>query len=200
MKNKLIMFWAIVVIVIASIITICVKPAKLGLDLVGGSRLVLEAQTTDTIAQITPDMMASLQFAIENRVNKLGVSETVVQRAGEKRLVIEIPDVSDLNQAKEYLGETAELDFRKPVMKDGEMEWVATGLTGKDLSKANLSTNSQNGQWVVDLEFNGEGTKKFADLTKKLVGQQMAIFFNGELQSAPVIREPITGGRAQIFA
>ena len=198
MKNKLIMFWAIVVIVIASIITICVKPTKLGLDLVGGSRLVLEAQTTDTIAQITPDMMASLQFAIENRVNKLGVSETVVQRAGEKRLVIEIPDVSDLNQAKEYLGETAELDFRKPVMKDGEMEWVTTGLTGKDLSKANLSTNSQNGQWVVDLEFNGEGTKKFADLTKKLVGQQMAIFFNGELQSAPVIREPITGGRAQI--
>ena len=71
MKNKLIMFWAIVVIVIASIITICVKPTKLGLDLVGGSRLVLEAQTTDTIAQITPDMMASLQFAIENRVNKL---------------------------------------------------------------------------------------------------------------------------------
>ena len=198
MKNKLIMFWAIVVIVIASIITICVKPTKLGLDLVGGSRLVLEAQTTDTIAQITPDMMASLQFAIENRVNKLGVSETVVQRAGEKRLVIEIPDVSDLNQAKEYLGETAELDFRKPVMKDGEMEWVATGLTGKDLSKANLSTNSQNGQWVVDLAFNDKGTKKFSDLKKRLVGKQMAIFFNGELQSAPVIREPINGGRAQI--
>ena len=198
MKNKLILFWAIVLIVIASIVTICVKPTKLGLDLVGGSRLVLEAQTTNTIAQITPDMMSSLQFAIENRVNKLGVSETVVQRSGDRRLVIEIPDVSDLNQAKAYLGETAELDFRKPVMKDGLPEWEATGLTGKDLSRANLSTNSQNGQWVVDLEFNGEGTKKFADLTKQLVGQPMAIFFNGELQSAPVIREAITGGRAQI--
>ncbi len=198
MKNKLIMFWAIVLIVIASIVTICVKPTKLGLDLVGGSRLVLEAQTTDTIAQITPDMMESLQFAIENRVNKLGVSETVVQRAGEKRLVVEIPDVSDLNQAKAYLGETAELDFRRPVMKNGEPEWEATGLTGKDLTRANLSTNSQNGQWVVSLEFNGAGTKKFADLTKQLVGQPMAIFFNGELQSAPVIREPITGGQAQI--
>ena len=198
MKNKLILFWMIVAIVIASIVIICTKPTKLGLDLVGGSRLVLEAQTSDTIAQITPDMMSSLQFAIENRVNKLGVSETVVQRAGDKRLVVEIPDVSDLNQAKEYIGETAELDFRKPVMKDGEAEWIATGLTGKDLSKANLSTNSQNGQWVVDLEFNGAGTKKFADLTKQLVGQPMAIFFNGELQSAPVIREAITGGRAQI--
>ena len=198
MKNKLIMFWAIVLIIIVSIVTICTKPTKLGLDLVGGSRLVLEAQTTDTISHITPDMMSSLQFAIENRVNKLGVAETVVQRSGEKRLVVEIPDVSDLNQAKAYLGETAELDFRKPVMKDGAEQWVATGLTGNDLNSANLSTNSQNGQWVVDLEFNGAGTKKFAELTKAMVGQQMAIFFNGELQSAPVIREPITGGRAQI--
>ena len=198
MKNKLIMFWAIVIIVIASVVTICVKPAKLGLDLVGGSRLVLEAQPANN-AIVTPDMMSSLQFAIENRVNKLGVSETVVQRAGDKRLVVEIPDVSDLNQAKAYIGETAELDFRKPVMtKDGEVDWIPTGLTGKQLNRANLSTNSQNGQWVVDLEFNGEGTKMFGDLTKKMVGQQMAIFFNGELQSAPVIREPIMGGRAQI--
>ena len=195
MKNKLILFWLIVVIVIASIITIAVKPTKLGLDLVGGSRLVLEASPANGV--VTPDMMSSLQFAIENRVNKLGVSETVVQRSGDKRLVVEIPDVSDLNQAKAYLGETAELDFRRPVLKNGVETWETTGLTGKDLSKANLST-SPNGQWVVDLEFNDNGTKKFASLTKEMVGQQMAIFFNGELQSAPVIREPIPGGRAQI--
>ena len=198
MKNKLILFWAIVAIVIASVVIIVTKPTKLGLDLVGGSRLVLEAQTTETIAQITPDMMASLHFAIENRVNKLGVSETVVQRSGDRRLVVEIPDVSDLNQAKAYIGETAELDFRRPVIKDGNEIWEPTGLTGKDLTKANLSTNSQNGQWVVDLEFNGAGTKKFAELTKAMVGQQMAIFFNGELQSAPRVNEAITGGRAQI--
>ena len=198
MKNKLIMFWVIALIVIASIVTIFVKPTKLGLDLVGGSRLVLEAQTTETIAQITPDMMDSLKVAVENRVNKLGVSETVVQRSGEKRLIVEIPNISDLNQAKAYLGETAELDFRAPVKVQGDLEaWAPTGLTGKDLTKANVGT-SANGQWVVDLEFNNEGTKKFADLTRKMVGQQMAIFFNGELQSAPVIREAITGGRAQI--
>ena len=196
MKNKLILFWVIVALVITAAVVIFTKPTKLGLDLVGGSRLVLEANPTN--AQVTPDMMSSLQFAIENRVNKLGVAETVVQRSGDKRLIVEIPDVSDLEQAKAYLGETAELDFRKPVMKDGMPEWEATDLTGKDLTRANLSTNSQNGQWVVDLEFNGAGTKKFADLTKQLVGQPMAIFFNGELQSAPVIREAITGGRAQI--
>ena len=197
MKNKLILFWVIVGLVLVSIGIIASKPTKLGLDLVGGSRLVLEASPANN-AQVTPDMMSSLQFAIENRVNKLGVAETVVQRIGDKRLVVEIPDVSDLNQAKAYIGETAELDFRKPVIKDGMETWVPTGLTGKDLTKANLSTNSQNGQWVVDLEFNGSGTKKFGDLTRQMVGQQMAIFFNGDLQSAPVIREPITGGRAQI--
>lgn len=199
MKNKKIMFWAIVAIVIVCAITIIFKPTKLGLDLVGGSRLVLEAQTTDTVAKITPEMMDSLRFAIENRVNKLGVAETVVQQVGDKRLLVEIPNVSDLTKAKEFLGETAELDFKKEGKTvNGETSWISTGLSGKDLSRAVLSTNSSNGEWVVDLEFNDKGTRKFADLTSKLVGKPMAIFFNGELQSAPVIREPIIGGRAQI--
>lgn len=192
------MFWAIVAIVIVCAITIIVKPTKLGLDLVGGSRLVLEAQTTPTVAKITPEMMDSLRFAIENRVNKLGVAETVVQQTGDKRLLIEIPNISDLSKAKEFLGETAELDFKKegtPI--NGKQTWISTGLSGKDLSKSILST-SQNGQWVVDLQFNDKGTRKFADLTTNLVGKPMAIFFNGELQSAPVIREPIISGNAQI--
>ena len=196
MKNKILLFWAIVVIAIVSIAIICLKPTKLGLDLVGGSRLVLEAQTSATVAKITPEMMDSLQFAIENRVNKLGVAETVVQRQGEKRLVVEIPAVKDLKQAKKFLGETAELAFKKEVPYNSG-KWVDTGLTGNDLNRASLSTSS-NGQWVVDLEFNDKGTRKFADLTQQLVGKPMAIFFNGELTSAPVIREPIIGGRAQI--
>ncbi len=199
MKNKLILFWVIVALAITSIIVICTKPTKLGLDLVGGSRLVLEAQPINGM-EVTPDMMSSLQFAIENRVNKLGVAETVVQRAGDRRLVVEIPDVSDLNQAKAYLGETAELEFKEPV-RDGSGEiigWKSTGLTGKQLNKAEFKTSGQTGQFVVDLEFDMEGTKLFGDLTKRLVGQPMAIFFNGDMQSAPVIREPITSGNAQI--
>ncbi len=198
MKNKKLMFWAIVLIVAVCAGIIMVKPTKLGLDLVGGSRLVLEAQTTDTVAKITPEMMDSLRFAIENRVNKLGVAETVVQQTGDKRLLVEIPNVSDLSKAKEFLGETAALEFKKegtPI--NGQPVWLSTGLSGKDLSKALLNT-SQNGQWVVDLQFNDKGTRKFADLTQKLVGKPMAIFFNGEMQSAPVIREAIIGGNAQI--
>ncbi len=200
MKNKKLMFWFIVALVIASVAVIIKMPTKLGLDLVGGSRLVLEAQTTDTIAKITPDMMSSLQFAIENRVNALGVAETVVQQSGEKRLLVEIPNISDPAKAKEFLGETAELDFKKakdPNDLYGTSGWVPTGLTGKDVKRALIST-SPNGQWVVALEFTDKGTKKFAELTRQLVGKPMAIFFNGVEQSAPTIQEPILGGHAQI--
>ena len=198
MKNKIIMFWVIILIVLVSIFLIIKKPTKLGLDLVGGSRLVLEAQTTDTLKEITPEVMSRLQFAIEQRVNKLGVSETTVQQVGDKRLLIEIPAVTDLKEAKAFLGETAQLEFKKPGKAlNGAQTWEPTGLTGQDLSKSQLTTDSA-GQWVVSLEFNAEGAKKFATLTESLVGQQMAIFFDGQLQSAPVIREPIYGGNAQI--
>ena len=203
MKNKLITFWIIVGIVLVSLWIIITKPTKLGLDLVGGSRLVLEAAPANGV--VTPDMMSSLQFAIENRVNGLGVAETVVHRMGDKRLVVEIPAVSDLEQAKAFIGETAELEFKEPVMENGqyvfingEQQWKSTGLTGKDLDKAMVGSDSRTGQWSVQLEFNTEGTKKFAELTKRLVGKPMAIFFNGKLESAPNINEPIPSGHAQI--
>lgn len=199
MKNKKVTLLFILGIVILSIGIILTKPTKLGLDLIGGSRLVLEAQTTDSIKQITPDMMDSLQFAIEKRVNSLGVAETVVQKIGEKRLLVEIPNISDPQKAKEYLGETAELDFKEPVKSmTGEMGWKSTGLTGKDLRKASVGSDSVTGEWTVLLEFNDKGAKKFAKLTQRLVNKPMAIFFNKEMQSAPIIREPILGGSAQI--
>ena len=197
MKNKLIVFWVIMAIVIASIVTIAVKPTKLGLDLIGGSRLVLEANPADN-APVTPEMMSRLHTAIDNRVNKLGVSETVVQRSGDKRLVVEIPNVSDLNQAKEYLGETAELDFRKLVTQaDGSNAWVTTGVTGKDLKNADYGTDAM-GNYQVNLEFNIEGTKKIAKVTAELLEKPMAIFFNGDLQSHPTVKAVITDGKAVI--
>ena len=199
MKNKIILFWAIVFITIASIAVIHFKPISLGLDLVGGSRLVLEAQPSSDVKKITPEVMDSLQFAIENRVNALGVGETVVQKVGDKRLMVEIPNITDTKKAKEFLGETAQLEFKEPgeITADGYQDWLPTGLTGKDLKKASVST-STTGEWIVSLEFNAEGAQKFADLTKRLVGKQMAIFFNGKFQSAPRINEEIVGGRAQI--
>lgn len=195
MKNNKTMLLFIIGLVIVSLFIILTKPTKLGLDLIGGSRLVLEAQTTNIVKQITPDMMDSLQFAIEKRVNSLGVAETIVQRSGERRLIVEIPNISDTTKAKQYLGATAELDFRK---MDANKKWVSTGLTGNDLKKAMVGSDPTTGEWQVMLEFNDKGTRKFAAVTQELVGKPMAIFFNNELQSAPYINEPILGGKAQI--
>ena len=205
MKNKIIMFWLIVVIVIASVITIYKKPTKLGLDLVGGSRIMLEARTTDTVTKITPEVMNRLQFAIESRVNKLGVSETSVAQVGDKRLLVEIPNVTDLKEAEAFLGKTAQLEFKQPQLVNGQpvrdekgaIIWQSAGLTGEDLKSASIGSD-QAGHWTVSLEFNSKGATRFGELTSQLVGQQMAIFFDGEEISAPVIREPIYGGRAEI--
>ena len=206
MKNKLIMFWVIVAIVIASIITVYKMPTKLGLDLVGGSRIMLEAKTTKSVTKITPDTMNRLHTAIEKRVNKLGVSETSVAQVGDKRLLIEIPGVMDSKEAEKILGKTAQLEFKQPVM-DGNVQardpkthaplWESAGLTGEDLKDANIGTN-QAGQWTVSLEFNAKGAQTFGELTEKWVGKPMAIYFDGEEISAPVINEPIYGGRAEI--
>ena len=199
MKNKLILFWIIMAITIASIFIDYKKPASLGLDLVGGSRLMLEAQTSSSVPKITPEIMDSLQYAIENRVNAMGVGETIVQRIGTKRLLIEIPNITDTAKAKEFIGQTAQLEFKRPkTMPDGTIEWESTGLTGKDLRKSLVGSAPTTGEWMVELEFNAEGAKKFSDLTKELTGKQMAIFFNGKLQSAPRVNEQISGGRAQI--
>ena len=199
MKNKIIMFWAIVILTIISVVIIKVKPIPLGLDLVGGSRIVLEAQTTETISTITQDMMDGLKSALENRINALGVSETSVQQMGDKRLLIEIPNISDPKLAREFLGETAELEFKKPIIdKDGNSNgWESSGLSGDDLNKAAVGTDAA-GRWLITLEFNGKGATKFAKLTREFKGYPIAIYFNGDSISEPVVQQEITGGNAQI--
>lgn len=199
MKNKIIMFWAIVLLTILSIVIIKVKPIPFGLDLVGGSRIVLEAQTTENISKITQDMMDGLKSALENRINALGVSETTVQQMGEKRLLIEIPNISDPKLAREFLGETAELEFKKPVIgEDGNVTgWEPSGLSGDDLNKAAVGTDAA-GRWLISLEFNNKGATKFAKLTREFKGYPIAIYFNGDSISEPVVQQEITGGNAQI--
>ena len=117
---------------------------------------------------------------------------------GDKRLLIEIPNVSDPKLAREFIGETADLEFKKPVLDDeGNItDWASSGLTGDDLSKAEVQPNGRN--WAVGLEFNIKGASKFAKLTREFKGTQIAIYFNGENVSAPRVNEEITGGQAQI--
>ena len=160
-----------------------------GLDLQGGTHVVLEAVDTEQ-AQVNDDAMNRVVAIMEKRVNSLGLTEPIIQREGDRRVIIELPGIKDPDAAIQTIGKTAMLEFRD---EEGN-----TVLTGTDLKDAQASTNPQTGQNVVNLEFSDEGAQKFAELTTRNVGRTIAILLDGEVLTAPNVREPILGGRAEI--
>ncbi len=99
-------------LVIAAIVLIVQVPTQLGLDLRGGTQLTMQVSPTEEIPSISEAELAAVQRVIENRVNGLGVSEAVVQSVGQDQLSIQLPGVSDPEQAERVLGGTAQLEFR----------------------------------------------------------------------------------------
>ena len=184
-------FLVVVVAIVISFVLL-VKPlalsVKQGLDLQGGTHVVLQAKDTD-VAKVDDDALNRAVQIIERRVNELGLTEPVIQREGKDRIIVELPGVKDPEQAIAMLGRTALLEFKDMSGK--------TVLTGKDLKDSRASAG-QNGQPVVGLEFNSEGAEKFATLTAQNVGKQIAILLDGKVLTAPVVNEAITGGKAQI--
>ena len=161
---------------------------KQGLDLQGGTHVVLQAVDTPEL-KVDDDAVNRSVKIIERRVNELGLTEPVIQRQGKDRIIVELPGVRDPEKAIAMLGRTAMLQFKD---QDGNVV-----LTGKDLKDAKAQISNGN-QAVVGLEFNDEGGKKFADLTARNIGKQIAIVLDGDVLTAPVVQEAITGGRAQI--
>jgi len=184
-------FMVVIVAIIGSF-AFLIKPlalsVKQGLDLQGGTHVVLQAKDTD-VAKVDDDALNRAVQIIERRVNELGLTEPVIQREGKDRIIVELPGVKDPEQAISMLGRTALLEF-----KDMSGQTV---LTGKDLKDSRASAE-QSGRPIVGLEFNSEGAEKFAELTAKNVGKQIAILLDGQVLTAPVVNEPISGGRAQI--
>lgn len=161
---------------------------KQGLDLQGGTHVVLQAVDTPEL-KVDDDAVNRSVKIIERRVNELGLTEPVIQRQGKDRIIVELPGVKDPEKAIAMLGRTAMLQFKD---QDGNVV-----LTGKDLKDAKAQITSGN-QAVVGLEFNDEGGQKFADLTARNIGRQIAIVLDGDVLTAPVVQEAITGGKAQI--
>ncbi|MFN8674545.1 MAG: protein translocase subunit SecD [Candidatus Sericytochromatia bacterium] len=179
---------------------ISTKPIQKGLDINGGSRIVLEAQTTDKVKEIDQTVMSSVIAVVGNRVNGLGVAEPVLQQKGDKQIIVEIPSIKDPQEAIRIIGEMTELKFKEEDGVDEQTKqpkWKDTGLDGRMITDAKTQPN-QAGEWSVVVSFNSEGTKLFGDLTTKYVGKQIAIDLDGKVISAPRVNEPITGGTASI--
>lgn len=160
------------------------KAINKGLDLQGGVSVVEEIQ--GNVDQKTFDKTIEL---ISMRVNKMGVSETVVSREGKNRIRIEIPGKFDAKQVIDSVVKTGELKFVGPDNK--------TILKGKDVKKATAYLDDTNSP-IIGLELNNSGTKKFAEATKKFLGKPIAIYMDDEKLTNPTVNDVITGGKAVI--
>ncbi len=197
-------------------------PFKLGLDLQGGSHLVYEADLSNVAAADKEQTMQGLRDLIERRINYFGVKEPIVmvERKGEhQRLVVDLAGVTNVEEAIEMIGGTPFLEFREERTEE-ETEQILdnleittssdvslsledayfkpTELTGKYLKKSQLDFNQTTFEPEVLLEFNEEGARIFEELTARNIDKKLAIYIDDVLISAPVVREAISGGKAQI--
>ncbi len=190
-------------------------PLKLGLDLQGGTQLVLEAQMDKIDAQNRDSALESAKEVIERRVNLYGVSEAVVQssKVGEqRRIIVDLPGLKDASAAANLVGKTAQLDFREMVGTPSAEAtqsaaalfdtFKSTGLTGADLRQSQVTFGSARGAGgpQVGIEFTSDGAKKFAEITKRNVGKPLAMFLDNLPVSwpPPTVQQEIVGGSAVI--
>jgi len=184
-------FLAVIVLIFAAFIYFIgplAQSIKQGLDLQGGTHIVLEAEDAGE-NKVTDDAVERARQILERRINEMGLAEPLIQREGKKRIIIELPGVKDPDQAIKTIGKTAVMEFKD---ENGTVH-----LTGNDLKDAKEQIG-QNKQFMVAIEFTDEGAKKFADLTTMNVGRHIGIYLDGEQLTNPVVNEPITGGKAVI--
>jgi preprotein translocase subunit SecD len=184
---------------------------RTGLDLSGGTHLVMQADMEGIVAADRATALESARQVIERRVNFLGVGESVIQSAVSKdsyRLIVELPGITNAEAAVGLIGQTAKLEFREfteqalattSATPEQLLAFtVPVGLTGADLARASLVFSPQTGEPQVGIEFTADGAKKFGDITTRLVGKPLAIFLDDFLLSAPRVDTAITGGSGVI--
>ncbi len=165
------------------------KNIRLGLDLAGGVSITYQAVGEE---EPTAEEMADTIYKLQKRVEAYS-TEAEVYQEGTDRINIEIPGVSDANAILEELGKPGSLQFQT---MDG-----AVVLEGTDVADARAGStvdNMNNQIYVVELTMTDEGAEKFAVATKENLGQQIAIVYDGEIVSAPVVNAEITNGQAII--
>ncbi len=166
--------------------------------------------------------MDTAKDVIDRRINALGTLEPTIIRQGDERIVVQVPGLQDPQQLKELIGKTAKLEF-KLVDENADPDQTAAGkarvgsqifpmedgtgniavrrlggISGDKLVKADPTFDAQTNEPAVTIQFDSEGGQKFTRMTQQHTGKLFAIILDGQVISAPVIREPIYGGVSQI--
>jgi len=189
-----------------------------GLDLEGGTSITFRADVSEIPSAQKNDALNSVKAVIEKRINLFGVSEPIILTATvnkDSRIIVELPGVTNIDQAINLIGATAQLSFWEQGASEsaklaspsayplgiiqilGENS-LKTSLSGSDLQRANVTFDPTTGAPQVQLRFSAEGTKKFADITKRNVNKVVAIVLDNQVIEAPVVNQPILSGDAVI--
>lgn len=200
------------------------KKINLGLDLQGGVQLLLQVDMDKVPEEAKKDVTARVAEIIRNRIDEFGVKEPEITTQGKDQVVVKLPGVTDRERAKEIAGKAAHLEFKivsedvdliqkadagtippgfeyKKVKGSPNDEMVLLALlpvlTGEHLTTASVGFD-QYGSAIVQLTLDREGGKLFDKVTFQNIGKRLAIVMDGQVYSAPVIRDRIPNGKAQI--
>ncbi len=190
-KGALLRFFLVIgaiIAVFATTIGWLAGSIRQGLDLQGGTHIVMQAEDTEQ-NKVTTEAVNQVINIMQKRINEMGLTEPIIQREGGNRIIIELPGEKDPQKAIETIGKTAVLEFKN---EEGEV-----CLTGEDLKDAREQMG-QNKSPVVALQFTDAGGDKFAALTSANIGRHIGIYLDGELLTNPVVNDAINGGSAVI--
>ncbi|MGE0746935.1 MAG: protein translocase subunit SecD [Rhodospirillales bacterium] len=176
-----------------------------------GQEVTLRPTDAAIAARLHGAIEQSLEI-VRRRIDEVGVAEPTIQRLGADRILVQLPGVQDPDRIKTLLGSTAKMAFHMVADAPGpgtEMVPDANGTTryplerrallqGDRLTDASPGFDQRTGQPVVNFKLDAVGARRFGEITAANVGRPFAIVLDGKVLSAPVIREPITGGSGQI--
>lgn len=224
MKRKIFIYLTLVLVLFVFAIFIIVPKsplwgekikAMLGLDLVGGTELTYEADLSESNDKLKD--IDNLKSVFDHRINQLGVSEPSLQTSGTNRIIIELPGISNIDEAIEKIGQTYELVFMTEADENNGNQlqdyydpeytypgyWIKSDLTGRNLKEASAtiqssSQTSAKAEPIVSIEFDNAGKEKFSKLTKDNLNKRVAIVLDNKIVSAPNVSVEITSGEAII--
>jgi len=184
-----------------------------GLDIRGGLSVILTAESTSTVSSADMDRA---ELIVRNRVDRLGVRETSIQRQGADSILVQIPGITNAQEALNVLGSTGQLEFVRvssitdsatvlALQTGGDNVKIAKGtytpfMTGEVIRSASVGQDSTTGEVVVNLTMTTEGAQTWAAVTTELFPTQgqVAIVLDGVVKSAPAVQSAITDGQTQI--
>lgn len=193
---------------------------KLGLDLQGGVSLSYDLDMKEIPEAERSNAVESARNILDRRINFFGVTEPTIQtvrKGSDYRIVVELPGVSDAGAATELIGRTAQLTFwevgEREATESGSLsntlpfgilqvtggkEPIRTKLAGNGIKKAQVVYNPTTGEPEVQIEFTEQGTKLFADITKRNVQKALIIVLDNEIVSWPIVQQAILNGNTVI--